>query len=217
MNHRNVKRVKDPKACRDCAECVKEDNGARPVTYRCRLHPIRAQKDVVCSGFVPKGVVKENDDKTNAKSADLTARWCHIGIDLFYADVLVFVGSRIQMMKSGAEYMHKASGWSDDKIDKIGKELAKVLPFGEDEKLCGESLSVDAPDGLLYFIRLDSFMPTSQDISILSHECLHTALSMHRDTRIKECDGHESLCYLHEYIFKNALEGCTDMFNNGTL
>lgn len=45
MNKRTVKRVKDPKGCSGCPECVQEPNGfGRPVTYRCRIRPIEAGK-----------------------------------------------------------------------------------------------------------------------------------------------------------------------------
>lgn len=47
MNNRTVKRVKDPKGCSGCPECVQEPNGfGRPVTYRCRIRPIEAGKDL---------------------------------------------------------------------------------------------------------------------------------------------------------------------------
>lgn len=135
--------------------------------------------------------------------------WHHIGIDLFHSDVLVCVGTRTQMMATSAEYMHENSQWSAEKIDRVGRELAKKLPYGEDSKICGEAVYVDSGDGIVNFIRLDSFAPTSQDISILSHECLHVALRMIKELRISEDDGCECLCYLHEYILKNALEYLT--------
>lgn len=53
MNHRKVKRVKDPKACASCANCVKELNGARPTTYRCSVTPILAG-DKVCEKATPR-------------------------------------------------------------------------------------------------------------------------------------------------------------------
>lgn len=53
MNHRNVKRVKDPKACASCANCVKELNGARPTTYRCSVTPILAGEKV-CEKATPR-------------------------------------------------------------------------------------------------------------------------------------------------------------------
>ena len=53
MNHRNVKRVKDPKACASCANCVKELNGARPTTYRCSVTPIVAGEKV-CQQATPR-------------------------------------------------------------------------------------------------------------------------------------------------------------------
>ena len=53
MNHRKVKRVKDPKACASCANCVKELNGARPTTYRCSVTPILAGEKV-CEKATPR-------------------------------------------------------------------------------------------------------------------------------------------------------------------
>lgn len=53
MNHRNAKRVKDPKACASCANCVKELNGARPTTYRCSVTPIVAGEKV-CEKAIPR-------------------------------------------------------------------------------------------------------------------------------------------------------------------
>lgn len=53
MNHRNVKRVKDPKACALCANCVKELNGARPATYRCSVTPIEAGEKL-CEKATPR-------------------------------------------------------------------------------------------------------------------------------------------------------------------
>ena len=41
MNNRTVKRVKDPKACGGCDNCVEEKNGSRK-TYHCRVQPIKA-------------------------------------------------------------------------------------------------------------------------------------------------------------------------------
>ena len=55
MNKRTVKRVKDPKGCAGCPECVQEPNGfGRPVTYRCRICPIKAG-----DGLCDKSPVKE--------------------------------------------------------------------------------------------------------------------------------------------------------------
>lgn len=55
MNKRTVKRVKDPKGCSGCPECVQEPNGfGRPVTYRCRICPIKAGE-----GLCDKSPIKE--------------------------------------------------------------------------------------------------------------------------------------------------------------
>ena len=42
MNKRTVKRVKDPKACKGCENCVEERNIGRPSTYYCSKQPIKA-------------------------------------------------------------------------------------------------------------------------------------------------------------------------------
>lgn len=67
MNHRNTKRVKDPKACASCVNCVKELNGARPTTYRCSVTPIVAGEKV-CEKSTP--LQKQSKGKGTPESAD---------------------------------------------------------------------------------------------------------------------------------------------------
>lgn len=142
------------------------------------------------------------------------ANWCHVGVDIFHAHVLLCIGSRTDMMATGAQYMHEHSGWSDEKIDAVGKSLAKKLPYGEDKKIIGEVVRIDPDNGLIYFVRMDSFEPTPGDISVLCHECLHAAINILNDCGVKEEGGpDEVLCYVHEYIFKNALEQLSKDFS----
>ena len=58
MNHRNAKRVKDPKGCAKCAHLIVERNGARPKTYACKVRPIVAGK-TMCDVGMPEGLPEE--------------------------------------------------------------------------------------------------------------------------------------------------------------
>ena len=73
MNHRTVKRVKDPKSCIDCKFCRKEAHSGRADTYACTMMPIRAQKKMECGFYINR----EQDvrDRETSKSGMARVGW----------------------------------------------------------------------------------------------------------------------------------------------
>ena len=131
-------------------------------------------------------------------------RWYHVGLNELHSDVFVCVGTRMQMMSTGAKYLQDNTGWSVDEIDNIGRDLASKLPYGEDPKVFIDMIPVDdgACDRLVYFIRLDSFSTGIGDISTLSSACLDVALSI--SVKLNKEDR-KFLCQTHEILFKDVL------------
>ena len=136
-------------------------------------------------------------------------KWCHVNVEMFYADVFVFAGSRHDMMESGAAYLTSLAGekgYNEDDVNSIGKALAQRLPGPNEKDNGGDVVLVHAKTGLVCFVRIAKFEPTVLDEAILSHECLHAALTIRDELQISEKRNHECLCYLHEYIYKKSLE-----------
>lgn len=139
-------------------------------------------------------------------------KWCHVRLDMFHADVVFCVGTRTQMMKSGAAFLSGTLKWTQDRVDRVGRSLAAVVPAEGEDMLCGEVFKVDPSCGLLVFVRLDRFEPTVEDISVLSHEICHVTFTLKRHLHVEESGCMEAFCYMQEYLLNKSLKALCEGF-----
>ena len=133
------------------------------------------------------------------------AKWCHVAVEMFHADVVFCVGTRTQMMETGARFLSETLKWNKDRMDRIGRCLGNVVPAEGEDMWCGEVFKMDPSCGLVVFVRLDRFEPTVEDISVLAHEICHVTFTLMRHLRVEESGCMEAFCYMQEYIMKTAL------------
>lgn len=57
-----------------------------------------------------------------------------------------------------------------------------------------------------WLVRMNDFDGSVDDLAVLSHECLHAALSMEDWLGIREDPPYEGLCYLNEAVFKSFVK-----------
>lgn len=134
------------------------------------------------------------------------AKWFHVAVEMFHADVVFCVGTRTLMMESGAAFLYDTLKWTQDRVDRVGKSLAAVVPSEGQGMWCGEVFKVDPSCGLLVFVRLDRFEPTVEDISVLAHEICHVTFTLMKSLLVEESGCMETFCYMQEYIMKKALK-----------
>ena len=129
--------------------------------------------------------------------------WSQWETDVYHAKVMLFVGDRDRMCETAFDGLTMAPS---PMSAEMAKDFASRLKdtFGKPiSSVCGECLSVvnDAGDRL-WVVRLDEFKGSVEDIVVLSHECLHAAISILGHCGVQEDPPFEALCYLHEAIFK---------------
>ena len=134
------------------------------------------------------------------------AKWCHVAVEMFHADVMFCIGTRTQMMETGAKFLSETLKWEKDRVDRIGRCLAHAVPAEVEGMWCGEVFKVDPSCGLLVFVRLDRFEPTVEDISVLAHEICHVTFTLMKSLLVEESGCMEAFCYMQEYIMKKALK-----------
>lgn len=139
-------------------------------------------------------------------------KWCHVGLDMFHADVVFCVGTRTQMMETGEKFLSETLKWNKDWVDRIGRCLGKVVPAEGEDMWCGEVFKMDSSCGLVVFVRLDRFEPTVEDISVLSHEICHVTFTLMRHLRIEESGCMECFCYMQEYLLNKSLKALCEGF-----
>ena len=108
------------------------------------------------------------------------------------ADVVFCVGTRTQMMETGARFLSETLKWSKDRVDRIGRCLAHAVPAEGEDMWCGEVFKMDPSCGLVVFVRLDRFEPTVEDISVLAHEICHVTFTLARHLHVEESGCMES-------------------------
>lgn len=139
-------------------------------------------------------------------------KWCHVGLDMFHADVVFCVGTRTQMMETGARFLSETLKWNKDRVDRIGRCLGNIVPAEGEDMWCGEVFKVDPSCGLVVFVRLDRFEPTVEDISVLAHEICHVSFTLVRNLRIEESGCMEAFCYMQEYLLNKSLRALCEGF-----
>lgn len=133
-------------------------------------------------------------------------RWCSYQNGVYPVRILFFVGNRTGMCETILDGLSVL----DDKLSgaDAGAFALKVRQmFGaERRRINGESLRIEIDNGLnLWIVRVDSFRGYVEDTALLSHECLHAALSVLGYCGVSEEPPFEALCYLHEAIFKKFM------------
>lgn len=132
--------------------------------------------------------------------------WCSFSNGVYPVRILFFVGSRTSMCRDILDGLSML----DDKLsgEDAGAFALKVRQmFGTERRsINGESLRIEIDNGLnLWIVRVDRFRGYVEDTALLSHECLHAALSVLGYCGVSEDPPFEALCYLHEAIFKKFM------------
>lgn len=144
--------------------------------------------------------------KKKAKNDVHGKSWAQWSTDIYHARVMLFIGGREKMCDTAFDGL---VGVDDPMSVENAKDFAFRLndAFGKPMSgICGECLSVINDDGdRLWVIRLDEFKGAVEDIVVLSHECLHAAISILGHCGVQEDSPFEALCYLHEAIFKKFI------------
>lgn len=141
-------------------------------------------------------------------------RWFSYEANVYRARVLMFVGSRKEMCDSIYDFMVGKEFGMKPEDAKSFASVAKEHFGNERDEFDGECLSISCGElGKIWIVRMDDFEQTIDRIVVLSHECLHAALSILGDCGISENPPFEALCYLHESIFMKLLK---DTCSNGS-
>lgn len=131
------------------------------------------------------------------------SNWKKLRLDVFPVSVFMFIGNRKDMLdsvedafKAGPEPMDAdvAEDWANSFRRSFSVEYGGIN---------GECLSAKNRYGAkMWIVRVDEFSASIDDTAMLSHECLHAALSMLGYLGVSENPPFETLCYLHEAIYK---------------
>lgn len=151
---------------------------------------------------------EQNEQKPRpSKNASLPP-WDTFMTDVFQTKIAFFIGSRDSMCKMACEWIGSFGehNVSKDETAKFSENLR--AHFGREDRLVnGECLRVDIDNGnSMWIVRLNSFCGSVYDAALLSHECLHAALSILGYLGVDENHPHEVLCYLHEAIFMRFMK-----------
>lgn len=136
------------------------------------------------------------------KEEVVDANWYLFQSDVYRATVFLFLGTREDMCRTAADALcgEKLKLKIED-----AKCIAKRLDesFGKSvEGMNGECLSLRDESGTrIWIVRLDDFDASVDSTVVLSHECLHAALSILGECGVSENPPFEALCYMHEAIF----------------
>lgn len=140
----------------------------------------------------------------------LDTRWCAFIGDIYPVKVMFFIGSRKEMSESIAEALTgtesaRFQAQKKEIIEKVRSEYSVELPSLEGECIC-----VTASRGArLWIVRVREFDGTIECAALLSHECLHAAISVLDFLGVSEAPPFEVLCYTHEAIFKRFLRSAS--------
>ena len=137
-------------------------------------------------------VVASGNGETNLTIAD---RWFMVDVAIFNSRVFCFVGTR-KSMRDTAYAGISALGQVDaaDRAKFVEEYAERNGPeFFETGDTFGEGGNAYIRISKMYVGALD-------DILVLSHECLHSAIGILRNAGIEEGGEQEVLCYTHQYI-----------------
>lgn len=144
-----------------------------------------------------------NDEKNVKK---VNRAWFDFSNGVYPVRVMLFIGKREAMCESA---MDGLTGLSDPMAKENAEEAAAKIRrcFGTSILgINGECLSVETDNvPRMWIVRMDSFSGSVDDTVMLSHECLHAALSILGCCGVSENPPFEALCYLHEAIFKKFM------------
>ena len=133
-------------------------------------------------------------------------RWSEFVGDVYPVRIMLFIGSRKEMVESIGDAFAKYKGTESKETRKEFVENIRSQFGSQESTLAGECGSVVASNGLkLWIVRLAKFDRSVGSMVILSHECLHAALSVLDFCGVSENPPFEGLCYTHEAIFKTFL------------
>ena len=151
-------------------------------------------------------------NRMGAKNGKIDSRWSLFENSVYPATVLFFIGSRQDMLDSVEGVLMALPCCKSKKSAGDTAERFRALFGSNSLSVDGESLSVQREDGSkIWVVRIDSFVGAVGDVTLLSHECLHTALSLMGYFGVEENPPFEGLCYLHEAIFHQFLKkSCGD-------
>ena len=145
------------------------------------------------------------------KMKSLKGTWGIVRCDLWHSTVVFYIGSRFDMKENAHEMIPKVNKglseeWEENTVDSICDWLHRHMSSSTSSTY-GDAFC----NGGNFFIRLDDFiLGNLDDITYLSHECLHVANGILRHVGLREDDNIEGLCYTHEYIFSNILKQLMD-------
>lgn len=151
---------------------------------------------------------KKNHDEQ--PKGTVPGNWYVKRLDVFPSDVLLCFGDREAMCRTAYDAFvddGKGYGYPAERAKAYASELREH--FGKSRgEIDGECLSVTDGNGSnrIWIVRMDGFEGTVDDVTTLSHECLHTALSILGTHGVNENPPFEALCYLHEAIYKAFLK-----------
>lgn len=132
--------------------------------------------------------------------------WFDFQNGIYPVRILFFIGNRESMCESS---MDGLTGLSNPMSKQMSEEASGKMKrcFGTSSSgISGECLSIESENvPRFWIVRMDSFDGSVDDTVMLSHECLHAALSILGYCGISENPPFEALCYLHEAIFKKFM------------
>ena len=132
--------------------------------------------------------------------------WFDFQNGVYPVRILFFIGNRESMCESSMDGLTSLSNpMSKQMAEEASGKMKRCFGTSSPET-SGECLSIESDNvPRFWIVRLDSFDGSVDDTVMLSHECLHAALSMLGHCGISENPPFEALCYLHEAIFKKFM------------
>lgn len=151
------------------------------------------------------------DDSVEVGENAEMKNWCSFENCIYPVRVLIFMGNRKRMCENVHFAMVDKNVFSDPMKMDFAANFAKqwCMEFGEeDNSVHSECLSVFSEKNgqRMWIIRIGSFDGSIDDTALVSHECLHAAIGIMEYCGVNEKHPFEALCYLHEAIFKKAIE-----------
>ena len=143
---------------------------------------------------------------TEKKERANGSRWDVFDNGVYPVNVLLFIGSRADMRLSimeGLSILPRKISGSD--AGAFALKLRQMFAY-DNKSINGECIRLEIDSGAnLWIVRMDDFRGYVEDAVMLSHECLHAALSVLGFCGVSEDPPFEALCYLHEAIFKRFM------------
>lgn len=140
----------------------------------------------------------------SAKSKPDT-RWGVFFSAIYPVSVMFFIGERKEMAETIADAM-SGPDCPDGELRKEFIEKVRSQYGVKESGVAGECICVAASNGVrLWIVRINKFRGSISEMGMLSHECLHVALSVLDFCGVVECPPCEALCYAHQAMFEKFL------------